>query len=122
MPTLEHFCDSGVQLGLISNLASPYKRAYFDLGLSPFFDVAIFSCDVSMAKPNPEIYRLALDRLGVDPGDTIMVGDKRRADVDGPGACGIRGYLIDRDGDDSGSSHISELTELMEMINRRGGS
>ncbi len=65
------------RVGLLSN-AYPETRAslarrfphFYDL-----FDVTIYSAEVGMAKPNPQIYRLMLDRLGIEPQSGVFVDD-----------------------------------------------
>jgi FMN phosphatase YigB (HAD superfamily) len=58
--------ESGVKTGLISNSwgLGIYERAPVDL-----FDATVISGDVGMHKPQPEIYLLACERLGVEPGE-----------------------------------------------------
>jgi putative hydrolase of the HAD superfamily len=45
-------------------------------------DVAVFSCDVGLAKPDPAIYRVAADRLGADPTDCVFIGGGADDDSD----------------------------------------
>ena len=116
MTTLIELRERCIKIALISNLASPYRKAFHNLELEQFFECVIFSCDVGLAKPNPEIYRLVLERLNVDANSVIMVGDKHRADVDGPMTCGIRGFLINRDGESSGDSDLRALTDVMSLL------
>lgn len=40
------------------------------------FDLLILSCEVGMMKPEPEIYSLAIERLGVKPDECIFIDDK----------------------------------------------
>ena len=116
LPALGGLRERGIKIALISNLASPYRTAFHTLGLAQYFDHIVFSCDVGLAKPNPAIYRLALDALSVDASNAIMVGDKHRADVAGPMACGVRGYLVERDGESSGDSVLRSLTDVMSHL------
>ena len=116
MTTLIELRERCIKIALISNLASPYRKAFHNLELEHFFECVIFSCDVGLAKPNPEIYRLVLERLNVDANSVIMVGDKHRADVDGPMTCGIRGFLINRDGESSGDSDLRALTDVLSLL------
>jgi len=118
MTTIQHLSQRGIRIGLISNLASPYKRAFFNLGLDHFIDDPIFSCDVGYVKPTAEIYRIALETLGAKPESTLMVGDSQRADVDGPTASGIRGLLIDREGKTSGDHVLRALTDVTSFLNQ----
>ena len=116
LPALQSLRDRGLRTALISNLASPYKRAVARLELESCFDAILYSCDLGIAKPHPDIYNTALDRLGATSESTLMVGDSQRSDVDGPMACGIRGYLIDRDGNSSGNSVLRALTDITSNL------
>ncbi len=53
-------------------------------------DVLVVSEEAGVSKPDPGIFRIALDRLGCEPEDVVMVGDSWAADVIGAMACGIR--------------------------------
>lgn len=93
---LEKLGDRKLKLGLISNLASPYCKPFFDLGLDIYFDEVLFSCDIGLTKPDPRIYQIMMDRLNINPGQALMNGDKVHADVDGPKAIGMRAVHLDR--------------------------
>jgi len=79
----------GIKTGLISNSwgLGIYDRAPIDL-----FDETVISGDVGMHKPNPEIYQLAAERLGVMPADCIFVDDLRE-NVAGAEAVGMSAIL-----------------------------
>jgi epoxide hydrolase-like predicted phosphatase len=66
---------SGVQTGLISNSwsTSHYDRALLD----QLFDTAVISAEVHLHKPQPEIYRLAAERLAEPPERCVFVDDLR---------------------------------------------
>lgn len=66
--------ERGLRTGLISNSwgLGIYERAPTDL-----FDEAVISGEVGLHKPQPEIYLLACDRLGVQPGEVVFVDDLR---------------------------------------------
>jgi HAD superfamily hydrolase (TIGR01549 family) len=66
----------GIRVGLVTN--SIRKSSEFMLeyaGLLKFFDVVITNEDVVEGKPHPAGYLLAMDKLGVLPGETIVVED-----------------------------------------------
>ncbi len=66
-----------IKIGLLSN-AFPEARASLARRFPHFynmFDVTIFSAEVGMAKPDPRIYQLELDRLGVEPQEAVFVDD-----------------------------------------------
>ncbi len=87
--------DCGYRLGVCSNLATPYVAPARQL-LKPFIDAAIWSCEVGLVKPDPEIYRMAARQLGVPVAAVLMVGDTHRTDVAGPQAAGLKALLLDR--------------------------
>jgi 4-nitrophenyl phosphatase len=49
---------------------------------------------VIVGKPSPEMYRLALDRLGVPASETLVVGDRLETDIAGAQAIGCRTALV----------------------------
>ena len=59
-------------------------------GLEPLIDLLVVSEEAGVAKPDPAIFRLTLDRLGCGADETVMVGDSWAADVEGARAAGIR--------------------------------
>lgn len=100
--------NNGLKLGLISNSAFNYKSPFYKLGLDKYFDIAIFSFEVGLQKPDPEIYKLLLDNLNIRPDEAIMVGDKFVEDVQAPQELGIKGILCSRDKNTKDSLHTLE--------------
>ena len=95
---------AGMLTGLISN---SWSTAHYDRQLlAELFDTAVISAEVRMHKPQPEIYRLAADRLGVEPAQCIFVDDLRE-NCEGAEAVGMTA-LLHRDAAES----IAKLTEL----------
>ncbi len=80
----------GLRLGLVSNLAAPYKEPCASLGLLDLFDVVTFSCQVGKAKPNDEIYLEHCRELGLAPEEILFVGDSMRNDVVAPRKLGMQ--------------------------------
>ena len=83
---LETLRDRGHTLGSVTNRAFGGPRFLEEvrgLGLAQFFDEITISCDLGYMKPRPEIFQHALNALGVEPQETVMVGDSLRADVAG---------------------------------------
>ncbi|MFI7430389.1 HAD family hydrolase [Micromonospora sp. NPDC049836] len=79
----------GHPLALISNATSDTAEAWPRSPLAQRFDVAVFSCDVGLAKPDPAIYHLAAERLGVRPADCVFVGDGADGELAGAAAVGM---------------------------------
>ncbi|HZC06544.1 MAG TPA: HAD-IA family hydrolase [Ktedonobacterales bacterium] len=88
--------ERGIKLGVISDwgIALGLIMRHFDL--TRFFDFAVISATARRAKPDPELFRLALDRADVVPDYAMHVGDSYIRDVLGARALGITPILIDR--------------------------
>ena len=69
-------------------------EAYRGSRLEGCFDVEVFSCEVGWVKPEPEIYRLCLQRLGLSASDCIFVGDGGSNELDGAKAVGLRTVFV----------------------------
>lgn len=98
-----------IKLGLVSNLATPFKAPVTSLGLADAFDTLVYSCDEGLAKPDAEIYRRALDRLGVSASAALFVGDNLPNDVDAPAQLGLRTIGIGVTGRDSTLTSVADL-------------
>ena len=86
----------GYATGLISNvsLLPDLMRADIDrLGLATHLDQMLFSSEVGVRKPDPRIFRVMLERLGVDPADAVFVGDRVLDDIGGAKGVGMRAVL-----------------------------
>lgn len=84
----------GVKTAVVSNIAFDIRPAFVTLGASDDVDEYVLSFEVGAVKPNPEIFRTAVDRLGVEPGAALMVGDSEEADG-GAREIGCRFELVD---------------------------
>ena len=92
--TLDGLRDRGIRVGIICDVGmtpSVVLRKYLDgYDVLDRFDHWSFSDEVGVYKPHPEIFRHALDGLGVDdPARVAHVGDLRRTDVAGARAFGM---------------------------------
>lgn len=85
-----------IRVGIISDWGSNLRDILVNLGVDLRFDFVLASGAVGVAKPNPDFFRLALDRAGVAPGQAIMVGDSYRADVLGAWSAGMDAVWLDR--------------------------
>jgi HAD superfamily hydrolase (TIGR01549 family) len=90
--------DLGYHVGLVSDVAwgLPSRFPLQDMrfyGLDRFFDDMVFSTDVGLRKPNPEIFRLELARVGAAPKEALFVGNNLQADIKGALDVGMRAVL-----------------------------
>ncbi len=104
----------GCRLAAVSNWSNHLEGLLRDLGLLPYFDEVVASAAVGLRKPDPAIFRLALERLGASPDRAVHVGDSYEADVCGALNADIEGVLLDREGRSrrAGCRTIASLREL----------
>ena len=79
-PTLRGLRERAVKIGVVSNVPRELATIFAAHGLDRFIDAFTHSYEVGAEKPDPRIFLAACERLGVDPGETLMVGDHAVAD------------------------------------------
>jgi len=99
IPLLDSLTAQGKTIALISNYDHPQHihDLVQMLGIKDRFVTVIVSGDHGIHKPDPAIFRLALERTGMKAGDAIYVGDSQE-DIVGANRAGMISVLIDRSG------------------------
>ena len=87
----------GSKLGIITNGDPVFQgRKLAAVGLADRFDVVVASGAEGVVKPDPAIFHIACERLGVSPEAAVYVGDRLRTDAIGSASAGLTGVWIDR--------------------------
>ncbi|MDX1892545.1 HAD-IA family hydrolase [Mycolicibacterium sp. 050158] len=86
--------EQGIKTAIVSNIAFDLRPALAMIGADRFVDEFVLSFEVGAVKPNPEIFQIAVDRLGVTATEALMVGDSEEADG-GARAIGCQFALVD---------------------------
>ena len=118
-PALEQL--TGKRLGIISNGVREQQIGKLErAGLLHHFSVMVYSEDVGLGKPAPEIFLEACGRAGDDPADCIHIGDDVTCDIEGSQAAGLTAIWLDRTVANSevNSVRISTLSELQSVLNQ----
>jgi putative hydrolase of the HAD superfamily len=117
---LELLGDRGLQLGLVSNFEEWLEKLLESLDVARFFEVRVISGVEGVEKPDPKIFRLALDRMAVEPEDAVYVGDSVQFDVEPATSIGMTGILLDRRNrfPDHPGARISSLDQLPALLER----
>jgi FMN phosphatase YigB (HAD superfamily) len=97
LPVVAALRANGIRTVLISNCSHSTRPIVDALGLPAAFDEIALSFEVGAAKPDPEIYRAALELGGGGPPDRAVFVDDQVGYCDGAAALGIRTFLIVRD-------------------------
>jgi putative hydrolase of the HAD superfamily len=116
---------SGVRLGMVSNADGLMGQRLAELeilqvgpGIGVELECIIDSGAVGVMKPDPRIFRIALDAMGIDAADAWYVGDMPGIDVVGARRAGLRPFLIDPQGLHHGADYdrIGSLSELAALV------
>jgi len=94
--TVRALRDAGYRVGVVSNAEGRVARDLDGAGYAGLFEVVVDSHLVGVEKPDPAIFRIALERMRLEPGEAIFVGDVPSVDVAGARAAGLAPVLLDR--------------------------
>jgi putative hydrolase of the HAD superfamily len=98
VPALEELAARGIKLGLISNFESWLRLLLDTLDITGRFDVLAISGDLGWEKPDPRIFKWAMEEAGAEPHECLHVGDSPHFDSIPAAELGMTGVLIDRFG------------------------
>lgn len=70
--------STGIITAILSNVWPPTRQHLLDLGAYDGYDHVFLSDELGMAKPDPKIFKYALDKMGVAAEDTIFVDDQEK--------------------------------------------
>lgn len=115
------------KLGLVCNTRSDMtvegvRGILGEAGIPDVFDVVVVSGELGVSKPDPGIFGVALEGLGVEPGEAVMVGNMVSTDVFGGNRVGMRTVLF-QPGEEYRRSEwetpdhtVGSLKELLKIV------
>jgi putative hydrolase of the HAD superfamily len=105
-------------IGLITVCTDDVPDLWPETRFHGLFDAEVFSCSVRLRKPDPRIYLLACEQLGVEPGEAIFVGDGANDELAGAERVGMTAVLLERDGEeqDWAGRRVRALPEVLEIV------
>ena len=125
LPALDALRSAGLRLAVVSDCSDETPRQWANFPLATRFEAAIFSCRVGLRKPDPRIYTLALEALGLPASRCAFVGDGGSHELTGAREVGLGAFLyrfpedtaveaFRVDGDTQWSG--PQLTDLSELL------
>ena len=121
--TLTHLRASGFKIGLISDCVLEDAQNWPRTPMAPLVDAAVLSCEVGLRKPDPRIYQMAYEQLGVRPADCLYVGDGGSGELTGAVGVGMDAVLIRApydtnrgDREEWSGVRIAYLEEVLELV------
>jgi putative hydrolase of the HAD superfamily len=124
LETLEELHRRGFKRGLISVCSSDVEEAWDQTPFAGRLDDVVLSCAVGLRKPDPRIYHLACERLGVEPSECLFVGDGANDELAGAERVGMRAVCVLPPGRDEAlwpeargwEPTIRDLREVLELM------
>jgi HAD superfamily hydrolase (TIGR01549 family) len=107
----------GLKLGLITDgYKSDLEKILPKTGLLKFLDICVCGDTVGKRKPNPQVFRFALNKLDIQASEAIFVGDRIETDYIGAREVGMRPILIRREDGKQEGADITSIANLEEVF------
>jgi len=113
LPLLRALKHAGIQTAIVTNNIVSEQRMKIDrCGFTAYVDALVTSEEVGVQKPGAAIFHTALERLGVSPGEAVMLGDAWATDIEGARGAGVRAVWLNRLGTPTRDPAVPELRSL----------
>lgn len=99
LPALESMRSAGVRFAVVTDCSEETARLWSSSPLGRRIEVAVFSCVEGVCKPDPRMYRRALDQLGLPAARCAYVGDGGSRELTGAEALGLTAFQYRFPGD-----------------------
>ena len=117
MPALEELRGGGLKVVIASNWDCSLPTWLAPTGIMELVDGVVTSAEVGAAKPEPRVFERALAVAGVDAAEALHAGDRIDNDLEGAAAAGVRGVLVQREGEPpAGIEAVRSLRELPALL------
>lgn len=121
LETVAELKRRGFRLGVVSNAEGRVAQDLDGAGYRGMFETVVDSCLVGVQKPDPAIFRIALERMGLRADRTVYLGDLPAVDVAGSRAAGLSPVLLDPHDLYPGADaprlrSIQELPDLIDLV------
>jgi len=95
IPALIMLIEAGFHLGVVTNWDRTFDSLMERMDLTDLFDVFVVSCQEGVAKPDPRIFQLALERAGTTGDKAWFIGDQLDIDIHPAKKLGMKTVLVD---------------------------
>jgi putative hydrolase of the HAD superfamily len=117
LPALEELRGAGLKVVVASNWDCSLPTWLAPTGIMELVDGVVTSAEVGAAKPESRVFERALAVAGVDAAEALHAGDRIDNDLEGAAAAGVRGVLVQREGEPPpGIEAVRSLRELPALL------
>jgi putative hydrolase of the HAD superfamily len=122
LPCLNWLRAAGLKVAAVTNASGPQQHTKLaDMGITRYFDAVVIAGELGVAKPDPRIFHAACQRLHVEPGEAVHIGDRLDLDAIGARDAGLHGVWLNRTRTPGpptpvGVHTIRDLDDLPELL------
>ncbi len=116
LPCLDRLKAAGFRMAVISNWDNSLHRTLRMFDLTGYFELVLASLEEGVEKPDPGLFRIALERTGVKAEDVLHIGDNPVDDWQGAKSVGMRAMVIDREAETQTEVRLTSLVQLAEVL------
>ena len=111
---MKYLRQNGIIVAVLTDLTAHIQhRKLNKLGLADYVDVLVTSEEAGEDKPSMVVFKLMVEKLGLDGSEMLMIGDSKVKDIDGAAKVGIPGLLFDK-------QHACDMDKvIMEYIDEQ---
>ena len=100
--------DAKYKLYVLSNMALDFIEFLRTKEVYKYFDGEVVSCHEKVVKPDVEIYRILVDRYGLNPAETLFIDD-RKSNIEAAQSVGIGGYHFNAKDPESSCDELRDI-------------
>lgn len=116
--TLELLKKKNIYIACVSNEDGWLSNFFDHFGIKNYFEFILTSAEVGVEKPNPAIFKEAINKTAFMPEEILFVGDSLISDYYGAGPVGMKPVLIDREFlcEDVNITKINDMIDIKEFL------
>jgi putative hydrolase of the HAD superfamily len=121
--TIQELRARGLRVGLITVCSTDVEELWESSAFGGLFDATVFSCEVRLSKPDPRIYEICCERLGVAAEDCLFVGDGANHELPGAERVGMTavqlrapGEELTEPGKEWRGRYVERLEQILELV------
>lgn len=126
--TLKYLSENGYKIGIIANQSAGTQQRLESFGLMKYISAVVSSAEEGVAKPDLEIFRIALSRTGCSADKAVMIGDRLDNDIYPAKQLGMKtirvlqgfsAYLTPESDEYKADCTVSDLSGLYKLFPKR---
>lgn len=114
---VETLSERDLHLGVLSDVDTEEGHRILEtFGIREAFDSITTSEEVGKTKPDPAMFERALEKSGTPPGESLMIGDRYRHDMEGAKAVGLRTAAYGAEEGPAVDHRLDDLREILDLV------